>query len=75
MAQVLDVFAEVAEEEDVLFSDFSGDLCFTCQLPAMRCRRHLAYLDVCAVAGSDDQASVQDELHVTILKLVKTFRR
>lgn len=31
VAQVLDVFAEVAEEEDVLFSDFSCDLCYTCQ--------------------------------------------
>lgn len=31
--------------------------------------RSLSYLDVCAIASSDDQASVQDELHVTVLTI------
>jgi len=30
VAKVFDVLAEVAEEEDVLFADFSGDLCKVC---------------------------------------------
>jgi hypothetical protein len=30
VTEVFDVLAEVAEEEDVLFADFPGDLCITC---------------------------------------------
>jgi hypothetical protein len=30
VTEVFDVLAEVAEEEDVLFADLSGDLCITC---------------------------------------------
>ena len=30
VAQLVYVFGEVAEEEDVLFADFSGDLCDAC---------------------------------------------
>jgi len=30
VTEVFDILAEVAEEEDVLFADFSGDLCDAC---------------------------------------------
>jgi hypothetical protein len=69
VAEVFDVFAEVAEEEDVFFADFSGDLGMfvSCQLQRGLC--DFACLDVGAIARSDDQATVQDELHVAITAL------
>lgn len=64
VADVLDVFGEVTEEEDVLFANFAGDFDLgwvSERLNGME--RGFAYVGT--IASSDDETTVEDELHVT----------
>ena len=70
VAEIFDVFGEVAEEEDVVGGDFAGyfDLWAGGRVSGWVFggggggRRKEAY--VCAIAGSDDETAVEDEFHV-----------
>lgn len=65
--QVLNVFREIAKEEDVVFANFAGNFDLegsTGQhvLGSLVLTTVFAY--VSTVAGADDQAAIEDELHV-----------
>ena len=69
VAEVFDIFGEVAEQEDVVFADFAGDLdgrglaaVVVMDIGETKERKSNTYFDVGTVAGADDEAAVEDEL-------------
>lgn len=64
VAKILDVFCEITEEEDVLFTDFAGDLDLGV-VSMIRLGNWNVSTYVGTIAGTDDQATVQAELHIT----------
>ena len=63
VADVLDIFGEVAEEENVLLADFASD--FDLRWVSNRSQgMEESFAYVGTVACSDDEATVEDELHV-----------
>ena len=64
MAEVLDVFSQVAEEEDVLITNLASNLnLLHVSLSSESVLAWEAYIGT--VTGSDNQTAVQAELHVT----------
>lgn len=59
MAEILDILSEVAEEEDVVLANLTGDLNLRqCQLLCYcQDRRHLSTY-VCTVTRADDQTAI-----------------
>jgi hypothetical protein len=74
VAEVFDILAQVAEEEDILFSNLTSDLGLRVSY-SFSCRRdNAAYLNIRTIAGTDDETAVQYELHVAVRESARLQR-
>ena len=64
VAEVFDVFGEIAEEEDVGFTDLARDLNLCCYQPRDSETMIQVNTYICAITGPNDQTSIEHELHV-----------
>ena len=69
VTEVFDIFGEVAEQEDVVFANFAGDLdgrglaaVVVMDIGETKERKSNTHFDVGTVAGANDEATVEDEL-------------
>jgi hypothetical protein len=64
VAQVFDIFGEVAEEEDVVLADFAGDFDLDTYISKNSNGIRPSETHISTIAGTNNQSTVQAELHV-----------